>query len=110
MEYADLACDARLIHRRTYGTVPAGDSLVVRHRRGAISQEGQQVGECFLNGKVRPGVAAGLLQHLEGAAIVLHGFFGGIHDMCGIAGLDQRTHRAVGIGETAGTVEMMRDP
>ena len=41
---------------------------------------------------------------------MLHGFFGGIHGMCGVAGLDQRTDSAVGIGETAGTVEMMRDP
>ena len=51
------------------------------HRRGAIAQERQQVREPFLHGKPLAVVAAGLLQHLEGAPIVLHRFFGRIQRM-----------------------------
>ena len=110
MEHADLAGDARLIHGSSCSAVPAGNSRIVHHGCRAISQECQQIGECFLNRQARPAVAAGLLQHFEGAAIVLHALFSGIHRMCGVAGLNERTDGAVGIGEAAGAIQMMGEP
>ena len=41
---------------------------------------------------------------------MLHRFFSGIHHVRGVAGRDQRAGGSGGIGEAAGTVQMMRDP
>ena len=110
MECAGLAGDARPIDRRLCGAVGAADAFVVLHRCGAIAQQRQQVRERFLHRKPRLFLAARILQHLEGAAIVPHRFFSGIHHVGGVASRDQRAGGSGGIGQAAGAVQMMRDP
>ena len=77
------------------------------HRCAAIAKQRQQIGEPFPARRARARVAVRLLQHFEGAAIVPHRFFSGIHRVRGVAGRDQRAGGSSRIGEAASPVQVI---